>query len=103
MLERLTQGVSATVKFAAWFAVFIYLAIGAVYFIAPSVMALSSCKQGTFSTTSMLPTTWLFWPVGVYNTLNLARRLDIPVGTVWVERSCPAHAEALDALEQGQR
>jgi tetratricopeptide (TPR) repeat protein len=51
MLERLTEGVSATVKFIAGLVVFVYLIIGAIYFIAPSrcpahVEALYALKQG---------------------------------------------------------
>jgi hypothetical protein len=44
----------------------------------------------------MLPTTWVFWPIGVYNTL------DPSVGTAWIERWYPAHAEAFDALQNGE-
>jgi tetratricopeptide (TPR) repeat protein len=43
-----------------------------------------------------------FWPVGVYNTLDLARTLDLPVGTAWIERFCPRHAEAFDAVERAE-
>ena len=102
MWERLTEGASAMVKFIAGVAMLVYLAIGAIYFVAPSVIGLNSCKENTFTTTSVLPTTWLFWPGGVYNTIDLARKLDIPVGTAWIERSCPSHAEALDTLQQAE-
>jgi tetratricopeptide (TPR) repeat protein len=102
MLERLTEGVSAIVKFIAGFVVFIYLAIGAICFIALSLIGFGSCKQNTLSATALLPTTWSFWPVGVYNTFDFARRFDLPVGLAWIERWCPVHVEALDALEQGK-
>jgi hypothetical protein len=95
MLERLTEGVSAIVKFIAGFVVFVYLAIGAICFIAPPLIGFGSCKQNTLSVTALLPTTWSFWPVGVYNTFDFARRFDLPVGLAWIERWCPVHVEAL--------
>jgi hypothetical protein len=42
--RALTEVASTTLKVVAGVAVFIYLAIGAVYFITPSVLGLGSCK-----------------------------------------------------------
>ena len=100
MRERLTDGVSATAKFGAGLTLLIYLSVGAAYFIVPSAAGLTSCKENTFSVTSMLPTSWLFWPIGVYNTVDLAQKLDLSVGEAWTERFCPAHAEAFDLLQR---
>jgi hypothetical protein len=87
MLERIFEGICRTVKLIAMIAGVIYVLVGGIYFVTPTIMGAVWCN-GQLSPTYFASGTWLFWPISAYNTVALANRFDLPVGTVWIARWC---------------
>jgi hypothetical protein len=87
MLERILQEISKTLKLIAKIAGVIYVLVGGIYFVTPTIMRAVSCN-GQLSPTYFASWTWLFWPIGAYNTVALANRLNLPMEKVWIARWC---------------
>jgi hypothetical protein len=87
MLERILEGISQTLKLIAKIAGVIYVLVGGIYFVTPTIMSAVWCN-GELSPNYFAGGTWLFWPIGAYKTVALANRLDLPVEKVWIARWC---------------
>ena len=85
MLEDIRDRSFKTFKLIATIAGAIYFWIGATFFAVPMVLNFPICEV---SPTYIHPTSWLFWPIGIYRTIALANRLQQPVETVWIARWC---------------
>jgi hypothetical protein len=87
MLERILEGISQTLKLIAKIAGVIYVLVGGIYLVMPTIMSAVHC-EGQLDTNYFTIETWLFWPIGAYNTVALANRLHLPVEKVWIARWC---------------
>jgi hypothetical protein len=87
MLERILEEISKTLKLIAKIAGVIYVLVGGIYFVTPTIISAVQCN-GQLYTNYFTIGAWLFWPIGAYNTVALANRLDLPVEKVWIARWC---------------
>jgi hypothetical protein len=100
MLERILEETSKTLKLIAKIAGVIYVLVGGIYFVTPTIMSAVQCN-GPLLTNYFTIGAWLIWPVGAYNTVALANRLDLPVEKVWIARWCYSNDDsAFEALSR---